>query len=156
MYNKNALHCFPPMCLGGTVRACNLASFSSVPSHSFRYSWLTRSGGNVACGSVDIGEPHPRALFIPWCAEAECQERIFSHTATPRSGISPPLPLSPSLFTHIFLLFAYSSISNARVTSPPSASFFIFLSFRCSSSPFRSMVNQAKGIAVTCIGNEKK
>lgn len=140
-------------CLGGTVRACNLASFSSVPSHSFRYSWLTRSGGNVACGSVDIGEPHPRALFIPWCAEAECQERIFSHTATPRSGISPPLPLSPSLFTHIFLLFAYSSISNARVTSPPPP----LSSF---SSPFvalpRSMVNQAKGIAVTCIGNEKK
>lgn len=59
---------------------------------------LTRSGvGNVACGSVDIGEPHPRAL---------CRSRVPTvYFFAYRSSLSPLL--SPSLFTHVFLLFVY-------------------------------------------------
>lgn len=45
--------------------------FPSLGPSSF-FSWLTRSGGNV-----DIGEPHPRALFISWRARSQVPTAYF-------------------------------------------------------------------------------
>lgn len=108
--------------------------FSSVPSHSFRYSWLTRSG--VETWRVAAHRRHRRAAptraIYPRSVPKPSAKSVFFRIpllllAVAYISFSPPRPFSSSFYSPIRLFL--TPVCNFPSPSSSSCSFVISLSW---------------------------